>query len=85
MASSIEDEILAITVTSAANKIHSIQNEKKRENNFGEGSGCFAIGNIRSSPPLMFLLKSSSENVHQIYRRTPMPKCDFNKFFLHIF
>ena len=55
MESSIEYEILAITVTSAANKIHSIQNEKKRENNFGEGSGCFATGNIRSSPPLMFL------------------------------
>ena len=23
--------------------------------------------------------KSYSENMHQIYRRTPMPKCDFNK------
>ena len=24
--------------------------------------------------------KWCSENMHQIYRRTPMPKCDFNKF-----
>ena len=55
MKSSIEDEILAITVTSTTNKIHSIQNEKKRENNFGEGSGYFATGNIRSSPSLIFL------------------------------
>ena len=31
MESSIEDEILAITVTSAANKIHSIQNKKKEK------------------------------------------------------
>ena len=26
-----------------------------------------------------FLRKEYSENMHQIYRRTPMPKCDFNK------
>ena len=26
------------------------------------------------------LRKSCSENLQQIYRRTPMPKCDFNKF-----
>ena len=25
------------------------------------------------------LRKKCSENVQQIYRRTPMPKCDFNK------
>ena len=25
------------------------------------------------------LKKTYSENMHQIYRRTPMPKCDFNK------
>ena len=26
-----------------------------------------------------FLIKSYSENMQQIYRRTPMPKCDFSK------
>ena len=26
-----------------------------------------------------FLKKRCSENMQQIYRRTPMPKCDFNK------
>ena len=25
------------------------------------------------------LIKRCSENIQQIYRRTPMPKCDFNK------
>ena len=25
------------------------------------------------------LMKRYSENMQQIYRRTPMPKCDFNK------
>ena len=25
------------------------------------------------------LKKRRSENIQQIYRRTPMPKCDFNK------
>ena len=34
---------------------------------------------FRSSHPGMFLVKSRSENMHQIYRRTSMPKCDFNK------
>ena len=29
------------------------------------------------------LKKTYSENMHQIYRRTPMPKCDFNKVALH--
>ena len=28
-------------------------------------------------------MKRCSENMHQIYKRTPMPKCDFNKVALH--
>ena len=28
-------------------------------------------------------MKRYSENMQQIYRRTPMPKCDFNKVALH--
>ena len=28
------------------------------------------------------LRKRCSENTHQIYRRTPMPTCDFNKVIL---
>ena len=34
----------------------------------------------RSSHPKVFLRKQRcSENAQQIYRRTPMPRCDFNK------
>ena len=29
--------------------------------------------------------KRCSENMQRIYRRTPMPKCDFNKVALQIF
>ena len=34
---------------------------------------------FKSSHLGVFLVKSRSENMHQIYRRAPMPKCDFNK------
>ena len=27
------------------------------------------------------IIKRGSENMQQIYRRTPMPKCDFNKLY----
>ena len=33
----------------------------------------------------MFLIKKCSENKQQIYRRTPMLKCDFNKVTLEIY
>ena len=33
----------------------------------------------RSSPPLGVLIKRCSENMQLIYKRTPIPKCDFNK------
>ena len=33
----------------------------------------------QKQPPRVVLKKSCSENMQQIYRRTPMPKCDFNK------
>ena len=29
--------------------------------------------------PAVVLIKRCSENIQQIYKRTPMPKCDFNK------
>ena len=32
-----------------------------------------------------FLRKRCSENIQQIYRRTPMPKCDFNKVALQLY
>ena len=34
---------------------------------------------IRKQPPRGVPRKRCSENMQQIYRRTPMPKCDFNK------
>ena len=33
----------------------------------------------RKQPFIGVLKKSCSENMQQIYRRAPMPKCDFNK------
>ena len=46
--------------------------------------------NFRSSHPEVFLRKGvlekrCSENMQQIYRRTPMPKCSFNKVTRHLF
>ena len=35
--------------------------------------------NIHNKPPRGIPRKRCSENMRQIYRRTPMPKCDFNK------
>ena len=34
---------------------------------------------IQKQPPRGIPRKWCSENMQQIYRRTPMPKCDFNK------
>ena len=34
---------------------------------------------FRSSPPRGVLRRRCSKNMQQIYRRTPMPECDFNK------
>ena len=34
---------------------------------------------LQKQPPRGVLRKTCSENIQQIYRRTPMPKCDFNK------
>ena len=34
---------------------------------------------IQKHPSRGLLRKRCSENIQQIYRRTPMPKCDFNK------
>ena len=35
--------------------------------------------NIQKQPHRGVLSKRCSENMQQIYRRTPMPKCNFNK------
>ena len=34
---------------------------------------------LQKQPPRGVLKKRCSENAQQIYRRTPIPKCDFNK------
>ena len=36
---------------------------------------------IQKEPSRGVPTKSCSENMQQIYRRTPMPKCDFNKVY----
>ena len=43
------------------------------------------LGILLKQPPRGVLKKSCSENKQQIYRRTPMPKCDFNKVTLQIY
>ena len=35
---------------------------------------------LQKQPPGGVLRKRCSENMQRIFRRTPMPKCDFNKF-----
>ena len=48
----------------------------------------FPRENVKTSkkqPPRGVLRKKCSENIQQIYRRTPMPKCDFNKLSEHVF
>ena len=39
---------------------------------------------IQKQPSRLVLKKRRSENMQQIYRRTPMPKCDLNKVALQI-
>ena len=39
----------------------------------------------RVKPTRRVLKKRYSENMQQIYRRTPMPKCDFNKVALQLY
>ena len=40
---------------------------------------------LQKQPSRGVLRKRCSENMQQIYRRTPMPKCDFNKVSLRIY
>ena len=44
---------------------------------------CFTI--FRTRPTEVFLKKSCPKNMQQIYRRTPLPKCDFNKVALQLY
>ena len=37
------------------------------------------VPDLQKQPPRGVSRKSCSENMQQIYMRTPMPKCDFNK------
>ena len=53
--------------------------------NFNHFYGSFRVEIDISSTPLQkkpvkgVIRKRCSKSMHQIYRRTPMPKCDFNK------
>ena len=38
----------------------------------------------QKQPPRSVIKKKCFENMQQIYRRTPMPKCDFNKVALQV-
>ena len=41
--------------------------------------------NIQKQPSRGVPRERCSENMQQIYRRTPMPKCDFNKVALKLY
>ena len=43
------------------------------------GSNVMLKTNFQKQPPRGVLSKRCYENMQQIYRRKPMPKCDFNK------
>ena len=43
----------------------------------------FVPHDLQNQPPRGVLKKSCSENMQQIYRKTPLLKCDFNKVALH--
>ena len=43
------------------------------------------FSNYQKQPPGGVLKKSCSENMQQIYGRTPMPKCDFNEVALQLY
>ena len=45
----------------------------------------FSTNEKLKQPPRGVLRKRYSENMQQIYRRTPMPKCDFNKVALQLY
>ena len=40
---------------------------------------------VQKQPSRIFLRKRYSENMQQIYRRIPRPKCDFNKVFKQLY
>ena len=46
---------------------------------------CFKNRRIMKHPSRGVLMKRCSENMQQIYRRTPMSKCDFNKVALQLY
>ena len=41
-------------------------------------SSMYVFPFLPKQPSVGVLMKSCPENMQQIYRRTPMPKCDFN-------
>ena len=43
------------------------------------------VVHLQKQPSRGVLSKRCSENMQQIYRRTPMPKCDFNKVGLQLY
>ena len=37
------------------------------------------VNGTEKQPPIGILIERFSENMQQIYRRTPVPKCEFSK------
>ena len=50
-----------------------------RQPPFNENQSLFQLSSLQKQPSRGVLRKRCSENMRQIYRRTPMPKCDFKK------
>ena len=52
---------------------------------FHECQRCYHESSIQKQPSSAVLTKKCSENMPQIYRRTPIPKCNFNKVVKHLY
>ena len=42
------------------------------------------LNNLEKQPFRGVFIKRCSENIQQFYKRTPMPKCDFNKVAIQV-
>ena len=43
------------------------------------------LNNLEKQPFKGVFIKRCSENIQQFYKRTPMPKCDFNKVAIQLY
>ena len=62
--------------------LHVVRAIAKYHKGFNFGKISLNSSEREKQPSMDGLMKRYSENMQQIYRRTPVPKCDFNKIAL---